>query len=1667
MSYILAISTNQVYREIHLPIVNNTDYRFVLRGKDYSLPRDVHLHMDVIDGKWSFLQSDEYRILQNCYDDYPKVFKGYLSHGQILNLQTEGDNNLAILVWEAKKKFPICKKYRVLRNEITIGSDSKNDICYSAHGVLSRCHARIEYSGTQAILLDLPTKNGTYNNGTYVRGQRVLERYSLSFGDTICLHGLTIIFLGRVLSICSLDCGEYIHSAHLAPMTLEDFSSKKQGTFEKKESDIMVHISPRNLPIIYEKEERIEPVPAKTDDDKKPAWMTVLPSITMVLPMILGYSLMGSHMGTGLIISGGSAAVGVTWSIINLRYARKQSQARERYRLKKYEEYLVQSSERIRQKFDHNRQCLLELYPDAVTCCRYNDTSTDVWARKRKQTDFLFIRLGIGEKKFQVPISAPTVKFSLDSDELAERAEKIAQSFAQMRDVPLGVSLREHRVIGIVTNDENEKASSLIRVITSQIVATHSYTDVKIVFIFDESRENSDQWSYIRWLPHVWNEDRSMRYVASNVTDSNVVLYSLTQILRARLEQKIQSTSSAREPYYPHYVVITEDGSVLESQLVSKYLFDSDMDLGVTTIISSCDYDSLPSSCDYVVENTREFQGVYALREGGDEKQTIEFDDVGLREVCSLAHRMSSWKVNQIESSSDLPNSLTFFEMLGVHRLEEINVLELWKKNRTYESMRALIGQKAGGNNCYLDINEKYHGPHGLVAGTTGSGKSETLQTYILSLAINFSPLDVGLFIIDYKGGGMANLFSNLPHLLGQASNLSGNKIHRALVSIRSEKDRRQRIFNDHSVNNIDDYTRLVKSGEASQPLPHLLIIIDEFAELKRERREFMQELISIAQVGRSLGIHLILSTQKPSTSVDENIWSNTKFKLCLRVADKKDSNDMLHKPDAAYITQAGRGYFQVGNDEIYELFQSGWSGAPYNENGESVSSPATMIDLQGQKAVTGSKARTDQNRRAQERWICKVARAVQVVCTKREIHLPKRKKEREQFFDAVEEIIQLLNQNEYCIADSVANKKRLEDIMGLWPVQETDELKIARYLIQRFSENRLRLPEEKQRTQLDAVISYLANIAHQYGFENKQKLWLPFLPSTISLAAISEYQSVSFGDGRWQQHEKQFGLPCYIGMVDDPENQLQYPLNIDLARHGHLLVAGSVTSGKSTFAQTLCYSLISTYCPDMLHLYVLDFSSQMLTAFESAPHFGGYILEGENDRLSKFFGMMSKILQQRKMQIKGGSYSQYVQANGYKIAPIVIVIDGYANFREKTEERYTDALMELVRSAEGYGIYLVITCGGLGSGELHPRIAENMRQSICLELGDKYKYGEILHTMRFDILPEQGIKGRGLAMVGESVLEYQTAVCCSSENDYARSEWIRQQCENMSQLWNGARAKSIPEIPDKPVWTVFSASEEYMNELAANMLPIAYCQEDASLYSLKLSTLFCYLVIGQERSGKSNLLRNIVCAGQSLGASVHVIDSENGNERQLADMVNGSYASSYDELRLTVNDMVQMLNQRASVRRDYRTQGLDDEEIYPIICRQFPPVFYVITNLQDFIARVYHHSGNLAPLNASVEQVFGKCQFLNVYFFAAENAGDYRSGSASGKRAYQLFLKDKNGTVLGGELQKQSFLEYANIGFAQSQQRLKMGMAYAADQNNPQNVQMIVIPRNKGFRVT
>lgn len=279
----------------------------------------------------------------------------------------------------------------------------------------------------------------------------------------------------------------------------------------------------------------------------------------------------------------------------------------------------------------------------------------------------------------------------------------------------------------------------------------------------------------------------------------------------------------------------------------------------------------------------------------------------------------------------------------------------------SYKTLAAPLGVMGGERIFSLDIHERAHGPHGLVAGTTGSGKSELLQSWILSMALNLHPHDVAFVIIDYKGGGMANLLVDLPHVVGKITNI-GSNIGRSLVSLQSEMKRRQRIFEEYDVNHIDKYQKLYRDGKGGEPLPHLIIVADEFAELKTNEPEFMAGLCSAARIGRSLGVHLVLATQKPSGVVDEQIQTNSNFRLCLKVQSAGDSREMIHRPDAARITQPGRSYVLVGENEIFEQFQSYWSGAPYTADSGAVQdsgNPVRIVDLTGERMTPIRKEKT------------------------------------------------------------------------------------------------------------------------------------------------------------------------------------------------------------------------------------------------------------------------------------------------------------------------------------------------------------------------------------------------------------------------------------------------------------------------------------------------------------------------------------------------------------------------------------------------------------------------------------------------------------------------------------------------------------------------------------
>ncbi len=1565
MGYIVMAYAEEGYQECILPELYDADYEIQLKKELFGLRRDLQISLETVEGKWYFVENRDYRLLDS---EGKNGFGKNFEDGHVYYLKNREGSKITLVIIQCEQKYPVFDKYRLGEQQISIGKGEENTISYDFRGYISKSHCMLFRYGSRWVLQDFSS------NGSYLNGRRVKEQTFLNFGDQITLFGLRMIYLEDCIAICKLSGVCRINEEYLMPYHPREALEHPEQLPEEEKKKFFKR-SPRTIQALYTEEIEIEAPPPLNVTKKKPLFLTIGPSFTMAIPMLLGCLMSilsarsrgansGVYMFTGLVTAVSSAMIGVIWALVNLRYAREEEEENEEVRYNAYGQYLINITEFIKQKYDENSQVLFQTYYSGQECCGFGRQDVRLWSRNERQQDFMTIRLGLGMIPFQAPIKIPKEKFTLIRDDLAGKPAMIRENYQMLQKVPICLDIRDKGVIGIVGGYGKYGALTVVRNMVAQLAANNCYTDVKMVFLYQKGKESEENWSFTKWLPHVWSEDRKIRMIACDKSEAGDIFYELSRMFRMRTEEQEEK----KEYPLPHYVFFVDDMTLLEGELLEHLILEPKPEYGITTVLLAEKYEDLSNTCENIIQNDGNASRFFHVYDSEQESKGLRLESVSREQLEELSRRLCNIEVNEVKGNGEIPNSLDFFEMFGVGTLEELGVIERWRKNRNYENMRVPIGQKNGGAPCYLDIHEKYHGPHGLVAGTTGSGKSETLQTYMLSLAVNFSPDDIAFFVIDFKGGGMANLFSGLPHMVGQISNLSGNQVRRAMISIKSENMRRQKIFAEHGVNNINLYTKLYKNREAKQPVPHLFIIIDEFAELKREEPEFMKELISVAQVGRSLGVHLILATQKPSGTVDDNIWSNSKFRLCLRVQDKQDSNDMLHKPDAAYITQAGRGFLQVGNDEIYEQFQSGYSGADFEENGRSKAASAVMITQNGREIMSGNGV-----------------------------------------------------------------KKR-------------------------------KSKTQKKKTQLDAVVAYLQAVAEKYHYEKSMLLWMPVLPEELYLTDLKGYRDQLYEDRNWTKHNGKWNLEGWIGLYDDPTHQAQEPLKLSFSEGGHMAVCGMIATGKSTFLQTFLYGMIMHYSPEEMNFYVLDYSSRMLLSYESAPHCGGVIIDTDVDKVKKFFYMINGIMKERKLLFRGGNFSQYVQAakGGKTLPAILIVIDNYANFREKTNSQFDEDMIRLSREGVGYGIFLVISSGGFGASEIPNRVADNIRTVVSLEMGDKFKYAEVLRTTRTEVLPESDIKGRGLAYVNGTILEFQTALAVKAEDAYARSEAIECICSEMDQAWKGERAGKIPVIPENPTLMMLEEREEYQKMLPEKRyLPFAYLSQDASVYAVDLWHTYCYMIQGRGRSGKKNTLKLLLHgAAKKKDARICVIDLKGQEMKKTAEHLSVEYITEEAEMFEFFKSTVPVFKERNLRKRELLADGFEEESLAEKM-NDGTQIFIFIADMVSFVQAAYRPLEGVGSMNAYLENITEKGSDHGFYFFAILNPE--QTASIAGYRLYSNMISYKAGIHQGGNTAGQRLFQFSNIPFQEQSKTLKPGSGFTPVYEEPGTAEKIILPLVKG----
>ena len=684
------------------------------------------------------------------------------------------------------------------------------------------------------------------------------------------------------------------------------------------------HRSPR---IIYRSSEDkilINPPGAEPQKPSDELLKLIMPPLIMVGVTLL--ITIFQPRGLYIIATVSMSVVSVIFSVQGFFKNRKKYKEDKKERVELYHLYLKDKAKDLEQLSRKQREGMFYHFPaieDLTKMVKRYDSR--IYEKTPLHFDFLAYRLGLGKVPTSYELKYGQEERSGKKDALEEEGYALFQAHQKIDNLPIVASLNRGPV-GYV--GPRPIVLEQLQLLVAQLAVFHSYHDLTIIPIIPE--EEKESWDWMRWLSHATLQDMNVRSFVYNQRTRDQVLNSLNQILKLRKAQKEEEKANDTKIFHPHYVVLITDETLILDHVIMEFFREDPTELGCSIIYVADVLSSLSENIQTVISIKDRNQGQLLLQEGVLRELDFQLDhfpegydkEAISRGLAPLKH------IQQLKSS--IPDSVTFLEMYQAETFNDLKVLSRWESHAPYQSLAVPIGLRGKDDLVYLNLHEKAHGPHGLIAGTTGSGKSETIQSYILSLAVNFHPHDVAFLLIDYKGGGMANLFKDLPHLLGTITNLDGAQSMRALASINAEIHRRERLFGQYGVNHINQYQKKFKLGEATEPLPHLFLISDEFAELKVNQPDFIKELVSIARVGRSLGVHLILATQKPSGVVDDQIWSNSRFKLALKVADRGDSMEMLRTADAAEITQTGRAYLQVGNNEVYELFQTAWSGADY-----------------------------------------------------------------------------------------------------------------------------------------------------------------------------------------------------------------------------------------------------------------------------------------------------------------------------------------------------------------------------------------------------------------------------------------------------------------------------------------------------------------------------------------------------------------------------------------------------------------------------------------------------------------------------------------------------------------------------------------------------------------
>ncbi|GIG40084.1 FtsK/SpoIIIE domain-containing protein [Cellulomonas phragmiteti] len=655
---------------------------------------------------------------------------------------------------------------------------------------------------------------------------------------------------------------------------------------------------------------------------------TPMPWPMMLMPVLLGGAMFAMNRSPfSLVFMIGFPLMMVVQHVVARRQQAVEHDAQLRAWRRDVDDVVAQLDEAARVQ----RERAAQDEPDLVTV-RERVASRDpgTWARQREDEDFLQVRSGLGPRPALVTGTVARGGDRVQRD-LAVR-ELTARGTLPGQPVPL--VLGGHRVAAVVCTDR-DRADAAVRALLVRLAAAHSPTDVTFAAVLGAASTHVETW--LRWLPHAAPRVGGLPPVAVGAADGGALLEALVAADGAR----------------GHVVCLVDEDAGVPRRSVEA-VAGAAQDRGVHLLWVGRDAARVPSATDVLLDLDA---GLVRRRDRGGDDVVDVVDELDLAAAWHTARTLTAFRDEAavVPPDSALPGSVRLPD-LGTDLRDPDDATAVLDRWASSSGLRAQLGAGADG---VVTIDLREDGPHGLVAGTTGSGKSELLQTLLCSLATNNPPTRITFLLVDYKGGAAFRECADLPHTVGYITDLTPALVQRALVSLRAELTWREHLLAEHGAKDLVALERL----RPDVAPPSMLICVDEFAALLGEVPEFVDGVVDVAQRGRSLGMHLLLATQRPAGVVTPQIKANTDLRIALRMASTDDSTDVIEAPDAATLSRRtpGRAWLRRTGHGTRELVQVAWVGAHEPALDEATAVQVRAFSARSDAVPTGATGRVDE----------------------------------------------------------------------------------------------------------------------------------------------------------------------------------------------------------------------------------------------------------------------------------------------------------------------------------------------------------------------------------------------------------------------------------------------------------------------------------------------------------------------------------------------------------------------------------------------------------------------------------------------------------------------------------------------------------------------------------